>query len=66
MPARKPSPPDEKPQIERFIEAAREHGLSEDPEDFERVFAAITKISRRNQPPMASRNASVKLPVSKK
>ena len=31
MPARKPRPPNEKPQRERFIEAAREHGASEDP-----------------------------------
>lgn len=43
MPARKPPPPDEKPQIERFIEAAREAGLSEDPEDFERVFHKVVK-----------------------
>ena len=43
MPARKPRPPNEKPQRERFIEAAREHGASEDPEDFERVFAEVMK-----------------------
>jgi hypothetical protein len=43
MPARKPPPPDEKPQIERFIEAAREHGASDDPEEFERVFRRIVK-----------------------
>jgi hypothetical protein len=30
MPARKPRPPDEKPQRERFIETAREIGVSED------------------------------------
>jgi hypothetical protein len=30
MPARKPH--DEKPQYERFLEAAREHGTAEDPE----------------------------------
>jgi hypothetical protein len=43
MPARKPSPPDEKPQRERFIEGAREVGASEDPEDFERAFAKVMK-----------------------
>jgi hypothetical protein len=43
MPARKPPPPDEKPQRERFIEGARELGASEDPEDFERVFRQVMK-----------------------
>lgn len=43
MPARKPSSPDEKPQIERFIEAAREHGASEDSEEFERIFRKVVK-----------------------
>lgn len=46
MPARKPPPPDEKPQYERFLEAAREHGTSEDPEVFERVFAKVVKPAR--------------------
>ena len=49
MPARKPPPPDEKPQRERFIEGARELGASEDPEDFERAFRAVVK------PPMIKR-----------
>jgi hypothetical protein len=43
MPARKPPPPDEKPQRERFIETAREIGASEDPEEFERVFREVVK-----------------------
>ena len=43
MPARKPPPPDEKPQRDRFIEKAREIGASEDPEDFERVFRQVVK-----------------------
>lgn len=43
VPARKPRPPDEKLQRERFIEAAREHGASEDPEEFERVFRQVVK-----------------------
>jgi hypothetical protein len=43
MPARKPRPPDEKPQRERFIETAREIGASEDPEEFERVFKKVVR-----------------------
>ena len=43
MPARKPRPAGEKPQRERFIEGAREVGASEDPEDFERVFAKVMR-----------------------
>ena len=43
MPAKKTPPPDEKPQYERFLEAAREHGTSEDPEVFERIFAKVVK-----------------------
>lgn len=42
MPARKPRP-DEKPQSERFIETAREIGVDETPEAFERVFRTIVK-----------------------
>lgn len=43
MPARKPPDPHEKPQRERFIEAAREHGASEDPEEFERIFRQVVR-----------------------
>ena len=43
MPARKPRPPGEKPQRERFIETAREIGASEDPQEFERVFREVVK-----------------------
>jgi len=35
MPARKPRPPDEKPQIERFREAARELGCDNDEAAFD-------------------------------
>ena len=42
MPAKKPPPLDEKPQSERFIEAALEVGASDDPKDFERAFAIFT------------------------
>ena len=57
MPARKPRPPDEKPQRERFIETAREIGASEDPEEFERVFR---KVVRPAVIPTASPQASQK------
>jgi hypothetical protein len=50
MPARKPPPPDEKPQYERFLEAAREHGTSEDPEVFERIFAKVVKPAPIKRP----------------
>ena len=43
MPAKKLPSPDEKPQSERFMEAAREVGASEDPAEFERVFKAVTR-----------------------
>lgn len=43
MPARKPPPPDEKPQRERFIETAREIGASEDPKEFERAFRRVIR-----------------------
>lgn len=53
MPTRKPSASDEKPQIERFIEAAREAGLSEDPEEFERVFQKVMKPAPIKRPDQA-------------
>lgn len=43
MPARKPKPPGEKSQRERFIETARAIGASEDPEDFERIFHQVMR-----------------------
>ena len=43
MPARKPRPPDEKPQIEKFREAARELGCDDDQEAF---WAKVTHIAR--------------------
>jgi hypothetical protein len=42
MPARKPPPPDEKPQFERFIETARRIGADETDEALDR---AIEKIA---------------------
>ena len=49
MPARKPPSPDEKPQYERFLEAAREHGTSEDPEVFERVFRQVVRAGKPSE-----------------
>lgn len=49
MPARKPPPPDEKPQRERFIETAREIGASEVPEEFERVFKLVVPPPAKTQ-----------------
>ncbi len=42
MPARKPPPPDEKPQFERFIETARQIGAAETDSALDR---AIRKIA---------------------
>ena len=44
MPGRKPKP-DEKPQRERFIEAAREIGANENPDAFEKAFKLVVKNS---------------------
>jgi hypothetical protein len=43
MPARKPREPDEKPQIERFKEVARELECDEDPARFEEALRAIVR-----------------------
>lgn len=50
MPAKKtPAPKKEKPQKQRFIEAAREHECDETGETLERVFGQI--VSPKGQPP---------------
>lgn len=49
MPTKKPRPPDEKPQRERFIEAARAAGVDETGEEFEKAFAKIVLSSRPKQ-----------------
>lgn len=41
MPAKKPPPKDEKPQHERFKEAAKEIGADESGAEFERAFGKI-------------------------
>jgi hypothetical protein len=43
MPARKPPPPDARPQIEDFIETARKLGADESREAFERAFEKVAK-----------------------
>ena len=43
MPARKPRPPDEKPQIERFREAARELGCDDDEAAFDEKLRQIMR-----------------------
>ncbi len=72
MPPKRPSPKDEKPQRERFIEAAREIGASEDAADFNRALDAVaiygTPPSGRAVAPgfNADCSKSKKRPVSKK
>jgi hypothetical protein len=46
VPRKKPPPPEEKLQRERFIEAAREAGVDETGEAFERAFAKIVPPKR--------------------
>jgi hypothetical protein len=54
MPARKPRPPDEKPQIEKFREMARELGCDEDEEAFKAKLAQVMrhrpKVEPKKQP----------------
>lgn len=47
MPKKKPPNPSEKPQRERFIEAAREAGVDESGEEFERAFKKIAPPKRK-------------------
>jgi hypothetical protein len=54
MPRKAPPKPDDKPQYERFLEAAREHATSEDPEVFEHVFRQVMKSRRSTIPPKPS------------
>jgi len=50
MPARKPPPPDEKPQFERFLETAREVGAAETDEGLD---AVLRKVIPPKQPSLA-------------
>jgi hypothetical protein len=49
MPAKKPKP-DEKPQIERFIETAREIGADETQKGFEKAFDLVTSTKKPSKP----------------
>jgi len=49
MPARKPRPPDEKPQIERFREAARELGCDDDEAAFDEKLRQIMRAKPVSQ-----------------
>ncbi len=49
MPRKKPPSPDEKPQRERFIEAARKAGVDETGKEFERAFAKIVPPKRTKE-----------------
>jgi hypothetical protein len=55
MPKKKPPDPGEKPQWERFVEAAKEVGFDESGEEFERAFKRIVPERR---PSHAKRNRS--------
>jgi hypothetical protein len=61
MPARKPPPPDEKPQRQRFIETAREVAASEDPEEFERAFQRVIRCRPGSPEPGGPARAIKKL-----
>lgn len=50
MPKKKPPDPNEKPQRERFIEAAREVGVDESGEEFERAFRRIVPPKFKQKP----------------
>jgi hypothetical protein len=51
MPARKPRPPDEKPQIEKFREMARELGCEDTEEEFWAKVVHVAKHKPKNQAP---------------
>jgi hypothetical protein len=50
MPARKPRPSDEKPQIERFREAARELGCDDDEAAFDEKLRQIMRHRPKVEP----------------
>jgi len=50
MPARKPRDPNEKPQIERFREAARELGCEDDEEAFWDKVVRVAKHKPKDEP----------------
>jgi hypothetical protein len=48
MPAKKPPPKDEKPQKERFLEAAKETGADPTGREFERAVEKIVPAAKRS------------------
>ena len=50
MPARKPRPPDERPQIERFRKAARELGCEDDEETFWAKVVRVAQHKPKDEP----------------
>jgi len=48
MPAKKPPPKDEKPQRQRFEEAAREAQVDESGREFERAVKKIARPAKQN------------------
>lgn len=58
MPKKNPPKPDEKPQHERFKEAAREHGADKNAEAFERAFGKIVPPKKPQSKASAVTHAS--------
>ena len=61
MPTRKPRDPNEKPQIERFRDMARELECDEDEEAFKAKLAVIAKAKVGNYAPASPPKPSAKL-----
>jgi hypothetical protein len=57
MPARKPPPPDEKPQFERFLETAREIGAAETDEGLDTVLRKVIPPVLPQKPPKKVRRS---------
>jgi len=51
MPKKKPSPAGERPQHDRFKDAARETGADESGKEFERAFTIIVPPARQKRTP---------------
>ena len=66
MPKRKPRPPDEKPQFERFLETVRKSEAGETDEELELALDKIAPPRKGCHSDNASSRRSAKAPVSKK
>jgi hypothetical protein len=58
MPARKPPPPDEKPQFERFLETAKEIGAAETDEGLDLIVRKVVKSDVMPLVPPSRRTAT--------